>query len=117
MKYLLLCQMNPADFANVSEQDQQAMMAAMLDFNHRLIQANVLLGAGQLDDPRNARRVGAHEGVIRTTEGPGLPGPIQIGGYYLIDVADEADATQWAAKCPMAQAGHVEVRHVVYSPV
>lgn len=117
MKYMLLCQMNPSDFAAATPEDEQAMMGAMMSFNQQLIQAGVLLGAGQLDDPRNAQKVYADKGRIKTSEGPGLPGPIQIGGYYLIDVPGEPEATGWAAKCPMAQAGSVEVRQVVFSPL
>jgi hypothetical protein len=117
MKFLLLCQIDPAGFADATPEDEQALMRAMTGFNQELIQSGVLLGAGQLDDPRGARRVHAQEGRIRISEGPGLPGPLQIGGYYLIDVPHESDATGWASKCPIAQAGGVEVRRVVHSPL
>jgi hypothetical protein len=117
MKFMLLCQMNPADLAKGSPEDELAMMGAMTSYHHQLIQAGVLLGAGQLDDPRSGQRVFSEKGRIKTSEGPGLPGPLQIGGYYLIDVSGEPEATGWAAKCPMAQAGSIQVRQVIYSPL
>jgi hypothetical protein len=82
-----------------------------------LIQAGVLLAAGQLAPPDQAQRVYAEKGRIKTQEGPALAGDVQIGGYYLIDVPGEAEATGWAAKCPAAQFGGLEVREVAYSPL
>jgi hypothetical protein len=117
MKYLLLCQIKPASFANVPASAQQQIMQAMMDYNHQLIQAGVLLAAGQLAPPDTAQRVYAEQGRIKTKEGCALEGDTQIGGYYLIDVPGEPDATGWAAKCPAAQFGALEVRQVAYSPM
>jgi hypothetical protein len=36
--------------------------------------------------------------------------PLALGGYFQIDVADEAAAIEWAAKIPAAVTGAVEVR-------
>lgn len=117
MKYLLLCQMQPAAFANVPESAMQPIMDAMMAYNQQLIQAGVLLAAGQLAPPETAQRVYAEKGRIKTKEGFALEGDTQIGGYYLIDVPSEPEATGWAAKCPAAQFGALEVRQVVYSPM
>jgi hypothetical protein len=117
MKYLLLCQFQPAAFKNVSEEAQAQMMEAMMAYNHQLIQAGVLVAAGQLAPPESGQRVFSHEGRIQTQDGPAMGGDIQIGGYYLIDVPGEPDATGWAAKCPVSQYGALEVRQVAYSPM
>jgi hypothetical protein len=117
MKYLLLCQMQPAAFAHVPQDAMQQMMESMMAYNQQLIQAGVLLAAGQLAPPQTAQRVYAEKGRIKTQEGMALEGDTQIGGYYLIDVPGEPEATGWAAKCPVAQYGALEVREVVFSPV
>ena len=117
MKYLLLCQTKPAAFANIAPEAMDEMMQAMTSYNHQLIQAGVLLGAGQLAPPETAQRVYTEKGRIKTQEGHAMAGDTQIGGYYLIDVPGEPEATGWAAKCPAAQFGALEVRHVVYSPI
>jgi hypothetical protein len=116
MKYLLLCQMQPAAMENIPQEAQSKMMASMLSFNQQLIQAGVLVAAGQLAPPQTAQRVYAEKGRIKTKEGMALDGDTQIGGYYLIDVPNEAAATGWAAKCPVAHVGALEVRQVAYSP-
>ena len=117
MKYLLLCQVQPASFADVPESAMQQIMQSMMDYNQQLIQAGVLLAAGQLAPPESAQRVYTEKGRIKTEEGFALKGDTQIGGYYLIDVHSEPDATGWAAKCPAAQFGSLEVRQVAYSPM
>lgn len=117
MKYLLLCQVQPASFAHVPEEAQQQMMQAMMAYNQQLIQAGVLLAAGQLAPPESAQRVYTEQGRIKTQEGLALKGDTQIGGYYLIDVPGEPEATGWAAKCPVAQFGALEVRQVAYAPM
>lgn len=117
MRYLLLCQIQPAAFAQVTPDDEAQMMQAMMAYNHQLVQAGVLLHAGQLAMPDAAQKVFAEQGRICTQGGPALAGDTQIGGFYLVDVNNEAEATGWAAKCPIAQFGAMEVREVVYSPV
>ena len=93
------------------------MMEEMMSYNHQLIQAGVLVAAGQLATPDTAQRVFAQKGRIKTQDGPALAGDTQIGGYYIIDVPSEPEATGWAAKCPVAKFGALEVRQVIYSPM
>ena len=115
MKFLLLCQIQPAAFATVSAEDEQQMMEAMMAFNQQLAQAGVLIAAGQLAMPDTAQKVYGDNGHIRTRSGPALAGDTQIGGYYVVDVPGEAAATGWAAKCPIAMFGAIEVREIVYA--
>ncbi len=117
MKYLLLCQYQPAAFADVPQDAEAQMMEAMMSYNHQLIQAGVLVAACQLAPPETAQRVFSSNGHIKTQDGPALAGDTQIGGYYLLDVPSEAEATGWAAKCPAAQFGALEVRQVAFSPL
>ncbi len=117
MKYLLMCQFQPAQFAHVPEAAQAEMMGAMLAYNERLMGAGVLAAAGQLAMPHEALLVSAASGQVTATRGPALAGDTQIGGYYVLDVATEQDAIDWAAQCPLAQFGALEVRQVAFSPL
>jgi hypothetical protein len=36
----------------------------------------------------------------------------QFGGYFIIDVVDLDEANKWAARCPAASWGTVEVRRI-----
>jgi hypothetical protein len=44
--------------------------------------------------------------------GPFIETREQLGGYYLIDAPDLDTALAWAARCPGASHGAVEVRPV-----
>jgi hypothetical protein len=44
--------------------------------------------------------------------GPFADSKEQLGGYYLIDATDLDSALSWAARCPGASHGTIEVRPV-----
>jgi hypothetical protein len=52
------------------------------------------------------------EGKTEVHNGPFIETREQLGGYYLIDVPDLDAALKWAARCPGASHGTVEVRPV-----
>jgi hypothetical protein len=50
------------------------------------------------------------DGKPNVLDGPFIESKEQLGGYFLIDVADLDAALGWAARCPGAGHGVVEVR-------
>ena len=50
------------------------------------------------------------DGALERTDGPYLESKEHIGGFWVIDVADEAAALSWAEKGAVACRGDVEVR-------
>ena len=50
------------------------------------------------------------------TDGPYAETKEQLGGYYLLDVADLDEAIKWAHKCPGAQYGTIELRPIMEFP-
>ena len=55
-------------------------------------------------------------GKTQVLDGPYVDSKEQIGGYYVIDVSDLDAALSWAARCPGASHGVVEVRPVWAMP-
>jgi hypothetical protein len=51
-------------------------------------------------------------GKSQVLDGPYADTKEQLGGYYLVDVVDLDAALAWAARCPGASHGIVEVRPV-----
>jgi len=51
-------------------------------------------------------------GKSQVLNGPYADSKEQLGGYYLIDVPDLDAALSWAARCPAASHGVVEVRPI-----
>src|SRR5262249_11122181 len=59
-----------------------------------------------------ATTVRISDGKAQVLDGPYADTKEQLGGYFLIDVADLDAALAWAARCPGASHGVVEVRPV-----
>lgn len=95
----------------------EQMLAAFGCYNAELSAAGALRAAGQLAPASMARLVSASAGGLTVQAGPAQPGPSQIGGYYLLDVAHAEAAQDWAARCPAAMEGVIEVRAVVFAPI
>jgi hypothetical protein len=52
------------------------------------------------------------EGRAQVVDGPYAEAKEQLGGFHVIDVPDLDAALEWAARCPSAQRGVVEVRPI-----
>ncbi len=56
-------------------------------------------------------------GKTTVLDGPYVDTKEQLGGYYMIDVENLDEAIKWAARCPGAGHGTVEVRAIWELPV
>jgi len=59
-----------------------------------------------------ATTVSVVEGRTHVFDGPYAEAKEQLGGFHIIDVPDLDTALAWAARCPSAARGRVEVRPV-----
>jgi hypothetical protein len=57
-------------------------------------------------------RVSVVDGKTHVIDGPYVEAKEQLGGFHVIDVPDLDSALAWAARCPSASRGSVEVRPV-----
>jgi hypothetical protein len=96
-----------------SPEDMQAEMQRWQDFGTALVDAGAHISGEGLQESKTARtvRVGSDSERL-VTDGPFAESKEQVGGFYLIDVADEAEALEWAKKVPLS-AGAIEVRPVM----
>jgi hypothetical protein len=53
------------------------------------------------------------EGKTVTTHGPFAETKEQLGGFYLITCNNLDEAIEWAARCPAARGGSIEVRPIM----
>jgi hypothetical protein len=75
-----------------------------------------ILGANELEPAARAVSVRADKsGKASVTDGPFLETKEVVGGYYLLEAADLAEAVSLAAQLPEATASHggVEIRPIV----
>jgi hypothetical protein len=74
--------------------------------------AGILVSSDRLRPAASATTVRVADGKTQVLNGPYAETKEQLGGYYLIDVPDLDAALSWAARCPGASYGSVEVRPV-----
>jgi hypothetical protein len=112
MQYLLMVYVNEAGWPKLSKAEQEQGIAAYGAYTEALNKAGVLKGSNRLQPTSAATTVRLANGKPQVLDGPYVDSKEQIGGYYLIDVADLDAAISWASRCPGASHGVVEVRPV-----
>jgi hypothetical protein len=92
--------------------EQEQGVAAYRSYTEALTKAGALAGSNRLQPSSAGTTVRVANGKSQVLDGPYADSKEQLGGYYLIDVADLDAAISWAARCPAASHGIVEVRPV-----
>jgi len=110
MQYLLMVYAQESGWVNMTKEQQEQGTAAYMAYGQELQKAGVLKGSARLRPIATAKTVRLANGKSQVLDGPYAETKEQLGGYYLLDVADENAALAWAAKCPGAGHGIIEVR-------
>lgn len=112
MQYLLMIYGNEAAEQRATPADNQQMLAAYGAYTQALQAAGVMVGGERLQPTTAATTVRLAGGKTSVLNGPYADTREQLGGYYMVDVPDLDAAISWAARCPGAAHGVVEVRPV-----
>jgi hypothetical protein len=112
VKYLLLIYDDPSAFAAAPQEARREMYRAYGDFTAELAAAGKLGPAEELQPPDQAKSVRVRDGRTLVTDGPFAEAREQLGGFFVVEADDMADAVNWAARVPSATYGTVEVRPV-----
>jgi hypothetical protein len=112
MKYLLLIYGNEAGMQSANKADVEQMMAAYGAYTEALSKAGVMVDGNRLQASSSATTVRASGGKTNVLDGPYAETKEQLGGYYMIEVPDLDAALSWAARCPGASHGVIEVRPI-----
>lgn len=116
MLYLLMLHSEEAGWMQLSQTQQQQAVAAYQAYSEALKKAGHFVGSNRLRPVATATTVRVVDGKTQVQDGPYADSKEQLGGYYLIDVADMDAALSWAARCPGASHGVIEVRPVWSEP-
>src|SRR5258708_11598936 len=112
MQYLLALYAEEAGWNKMTKAEQEQGMAAYKAYTEALTKAGALKGSNRLQPTSAATTVRIADGKSQVLNGPYAESKEQLGGYYLIDVPDLDSALSWAARCPGAGHGVVEVRPI-----
>ena len=110
MQYLLLLYVNEAGWPKLTQAQRDQGTAAYMAYTETLSKAGVLKGVNRLQPSSSATTVRVTDDKSQVLDGPYADSKEQLGGYYLIDAPDLDAAISWAARCPAAGHGVVEVR-------
>jgi hypothetical protein len=91
-------------------QDMERAFRDVDVFNEEVRAAGFWIFAGGLAAASTAKVVRNDHGTLLHTDGPYLEGKEHIGGFWIVNVPDEATALAWAEKGSIACQGSVEVR-------
>ena len=111
MKYMLLI----CEDRSLPARDEAAMAGLMAEygaFTREILASGEMVGGEQLQPTDTATSVRVRNGKPTLTDGPFVETTEQIGGYYIVDVADLDRALELAARVPSARTGVVEVRPI-----
>ncbi|NOU06964.1 MAG: YciI family protein [Hyphomicrobiaceae bacterium] len=112
MQYILTIYANEAGFAGMPKEAVEQAMASYGAYNDALNKAKVFVAGERLRPASTASTVRMLDGKSKVQDGPYAETKEQLGGFYIIDVPDLDAALKWAAKCPGAHHGIVEVRAI-----
>ena len=94
----------------------EAAMAATGAIIEELTSTGAFVFAGGLMPPSSAITVDNTGDSLSTVNGPFVEAPEYLGGFWIIEVADEEAALGWAARASKALGGPIEVRAVQVPP-
>ena len=115
MQYMLMLYVNESGWTRMTKAEQEQGAAAYAAYTEALKKAEAFVSGGRLQPTAAATTVRLADGKSQVLDGPYAESKEQLGGYYLIDAADIDAALSWAARCPTASHGVVEVRPLWYA--
>lgn len=112
MKYMLMIYNNEREVETTSKPDMERRLAAYGAYIEALKNAGVVVAMDRLQMSRSATTVRVEGGKTKVLNGPYAETKEQLGGFLIIDVPDLDAALSWAARCPGASHGIMEVRPI-----
>jgi hypothetical protein len=110
MQFALLIYHKPEEFAMRENDYNDPHLGAWRAYYKALVEAGVYVGANALEVPETATMVRLKEGKRRVQDGPYADTKEQLGGFIILELPSVDAALEWAARCPGASIGAVEVR-------
>jgi hypothetical protein len=113
MLYALLIYERPHDFDRREDDAEEVnYTAAWQAWHQALLKADAFAGGNPLERPETGTTVRQRDSKRLIQDGPYANTKEQLGGFTLLELPSLDAALEWAARCPAAAYGAVEVRPV-----
>ena len=113
MKYMFLIYTEEGSESQVTPAEREAMMSEYFAFTKEVSAQGVLVAGDELKPTSTATTLRPRGNQLATTDGPFAETKEQLGGFYILECQDMAEAVGWATKIPGAKHGSIEVRPIV----
>jgi hypothetical protein len=110
MQFALLVYESPEAFAARNTDENDPYTGAWRAYHQAIVEAGIYVGGNPLRGPETGTTVRLKDGKRRVQDGPFADTKEQIGGFFVLELASLDAALDWAARCPAAAIGAIEVR-------
>lgn len=113
MLYALLIYERPHDFdRREDEAEEVAYTGAWQAWHKAIVEAGVFTGGAPLHRPETGTTIRQRDSKRLVQDGPYANTKEQLGGFTLLECPSLDAALEWAARCPAAAYGAVELRPI-----
>jgi hypothetical protein len=112
MQFALLIYESPELFAARKNDESDPYLGAWRVYYKALVEAGIYAGGDALEVPETGTTVRVKQGERRVQDGPYADTKEQLAGVLILELPSLDAALDWAARCPAAWAGAVEVRQL-----
>jgi hypothetical protein len=116
MHYMLLIYRDEAKMTRATPAQMAETTGAYVAYAEALRDSGALVAGDRLDLTSTATTVRIADGKTQVLDGPYAETKEQLGGFFIVDVPDLDAALAWAARCPGARIGTMEVRPIMPRP-
>jgi hypothetical protein len=110
MQFALLIYESPEAFASRKGDGSDGYIGAWRAYHKAIVEAGVFVGGDPLEVPETGTTIKLRDGKRGVQDGPYADTKEQLGGFTIIEAPSLDAALEWAARCPAASYGAVEVR-------
>ena len=110
MQFALLIYESAQAFEIRNNDGTDSYTGAWRAYHKALVEAGIFVGGDPLQVPETGTTVRIKDGKRHVQDGPYADTKEQLGGFTILELPSLDVALDWAARCPAASAGAVEVR-------
>jgi len=112
VQFVLLIYETPEDLSARTNENRDALMGPWRKYYRDLVAAGVYVTGSPLQPDTSGTTVRVKDGRRQVQDGPYADTKEQLGGFIILELPTLDAALEWAARCPTARTGAVEIRPV-----
>ena len=112
MQYTVLIYESPADIEGRDKPEGEAYLAAWRAYHKALVEAGVYVTGAPLKPVATATTLRLKDGRRQVQDGPFAEAKEELGGFMILELPSLDAALDWAARCPAAATGALEIRPI-----